>query len=63
MKENINMKFYVCKRIRLLNYLQNNGFNYIKTEQDKNNPNYLVWIFIDSKKLRSTIEEYYNQIK
>lgn len=56
------MKFYVCRRIRLLNYLQQKGFNFIKTETDKMNPNYLVWIFFDSEKLRNTIEEYYSLI-
>lgn len=57
------MKCYVCKKIRLLAYLQEHGFNFIKTQPDRNNPDFLVWIFIDSKELRNCIEEYYNSEK
>ena len=54
------MKYYVCKKMRLLTYLQENGFNFIKTQQDRNNPAFLVWIFRDSKELRDCVESYYN---
>ena len=56
------MKLYVCRRIRLLGYLQEKGFNFIKTEVDKTNPKYNVWIFIETDALRSAIEEYYSEI-
>ena len=56
------MKLYVCKRIRLLNYLLNKGFQFIKTEKDRTNPDYNVWIFIETPELRSEIEEYYSNI-
>lgn len=55
------MKYYVCKKIRLLEYLQDNGFNFIKIQEDRNNPNRLVWIFIKSQKLLDCIEDYYNR--
>jgi len=54
------MKLYVCRRIRLLSYLQGKGFNFIKTEPDKNNPKYTVWLFVETDDLRSAVEEYYN---
>lgn len=54
------MKYYVCKKIRLLTFLQSKGFNFIKTEQDKNNDKYIVWIFIETPELRDAIEEYYS---
>lgn len=54
------MKFYVCKRMRLLNYLMDKGFNFIKTQRDRRNPHYIVWIFKDSPELRECVEEYYN---
>lgn len=56
------MKLYVCKRIRLLGFLQSKGFQFIKTEQDRNNPNYNVWVFIETPELREAIEEYYSEI-
>ena len=54
------MKFYVCKRMRLLTLLQENGFKYLKQQKDRNNPRYSVWIFEDTPELRSTVESYYN---
>lgn len=57
------MKYYVCRRIRLLTYLQDKGFQYIKCEQDKWNPKYNIWLFRDCDEIREAIEEYYNQIK
>jgi hypothetical protein len=56
------MKLYVCKRIRLLNHLTSKGFQFIKTERDRTNPNYNVWIFIETPELRNAIEEYYSSI-
>ena len=57
------MKLYVCKRIRLLGYLQNKGFQFIKTEVDRTNPKYNVWVFIETPELREAIEEYYSEIQ
>ena len=56
----VDMSFYVCRRIKLLSFLQDNGFKYIREQKDKDNPRYSVWVFIDSPELRSTIESYYN---
>lgn len=55
------MKFYVCRRIRLLSYLLDRGFNFIETRQDRNNPKYKVWIFIDTPDLEKAIKDYYSQ--
>lgn len=57
------MKLYVCKRIRLLGYLQNKGFQFIKTEVDRTNPKYNVWVFIETPELREAVEEYYSEIQ
>lgn len=54
------MKYYVCKKMRLMIFLQNNGFNFIKTQKDRNNPHYIVWIYEDTPILRDAIEVYYN---
>lgn len=54
------MRFYVCRRIKLLSFLQDRGFKHIMQQKDKTNPKYFVWIFTDSPELRSAIEDYYN---
>lgn len=56
------MKYYVCRRIRLLSFLQEKGFQYLIMEKDKYNPNYNIWLFKDTPELRIAIEEYYSQI-
>ena len=56
--------FYVCRKLRLLSWLQEHGFNYMKTEPDKydSSGQKVVWIFrYDSEgKLRQSIEDYYS---
>lgn len=54
------MKYYVCKKMRLLTFLQQKGFKLIKAQSDRENPLYVVWIFEDTPELRSAIEEYYS---
>ena len=56
------MKYYVCRRIRILTFLLERGFQYIKMEQDKYNPNYNIWLFRDCDEIRAAVEEYYNNI-
>ena len=55
------MKYYVCRRIRLLTFLQDKGFQYIMMEKDKYNPSYNIWLFKDSQMLRDAVEEYYSK--
>lgn len=54
------MKYYVCKKMRLLTHLHKNGFMPIRTQPDIKNPKYLVWIFENSEELRDCVESYYN---
>lgn len=56
----MTVKYYVCKKMRLLTFLQQKGFQFIKAQNDRENPLYVVWIFEDTPELRSTIEEYYS---
>lgn len=55
-------KLYVCRRVRLLNHLLNAGFMFLRTEKDKYNPNYNIWLFKDTKELRDSIENFYSNI-
>lgn len=50
--------FYVCKRLRLLEYLRDKGYLPIRHEPDMYNPKYNVWIFENSEGLADAIEEY-----
>ena len=53
------MKTYVCKKIRLFNFLSNNGFVPYKIDKDRFNKKYLVWLYIDTPELSKAISEYY----
>ena len=54
-------KYYVCKKIRLMVFLQKKGFNFIKIQEDRNDHDRVVWIFIETPELRDAIEEYYSR--
>ena len=51
-------KFYICKRLRMLEHLKKNGFLPIRSEPDIHNPRYTVWIFENSPELLDTIDEF-----
>ena len=55
-------KFYVCKRLKLYDYLVQHGFKPCEQRADKYNAKYMVWIFNNSEELQTTINEYYNKI-
>ena len=44
-----------------MTFLNQRGHNFIKTQRDRNNPNMIVWIFIDTPDLQESIKEYYNR--
>lgn len=52
---------YVCRRMKLCSFLLSKGFKYERTEPDKFNPKYSVWIFKNTPELKLAIEEYYAQ--
>lgn len=51
-------KYYICKRLRLLEFLKDKGFLPLRTEPDIKNPKYSVWIFENSPELLDNIDEY-----
>lgn len=53
------MKYYVCKTVRLLNYLSKR-FDVIKVDRDRNNKDFIVFLFEDSVSLRSYLRNYNN---
>ncbi len=53
---------YVCKRLRLCNFLKAKGFEPYRIAPDRNNPKYNVFLFHATQELRSAVVEYLNQI-
>lgn len=49
------MKYYVVFSKRLSKALISNGFELIKTEKNKNNPKYNVYIFEETQELKNNI--------
>lgn len=54
---------YICKRLRMLSYLRERGFEAIGTMPDIENPNYNVWIFDNSPELEQAIDGYFRALK
>lgn len=52
-------KGYVCRKIRMYNFLIEKGYRPKQIRPDKMNANRLVWIFEDTAELRNMVEEYY----
>ena len=55
-KEN---KIFVCKRIRVLNYLINAGFEPYETIVDADNLNYKNWLFERTEALTKALDDYF----
>lgn len=54
---------YVCKTMRLCSYLLENGFAFERTEVDKFNPKFIVWLFKSTPELWVAITEYSHKPK
>ena len=54
---------YVCRRLKLLDFLQKKGFEVIDTIPDYRNPRFKCWTFQRTPELLAAVEEYYEPIK
>ena len=54
-----NKKPYVCKRLRMCEYLVNRGFTPSATIPDATNPRYKWWLFDTSDELDAAVREYF----
>ena len=52
------MKIYVVKTTRLNEHVANNGFKMIRPQRDRNNPNFVVFLYEDTEELRVCIGRY-----
>lgn len=55
-------EFYTCKRLRLLQYLLEKGFEPATTVPDPSNYRYNMWLFKNTESLQQTVEEYFNNL-
>lgn len=53
--------YYTVKRLRLLEYLMNRGFEPVKVIPDPNNPKYKWWLFENSAELEKVIDAYFSK--
>ena len=53
-------KQYVCKRLRMLEFLRNRGFYPVATIPDMNNPKYNIWLFDWTDEFEEAKKEYFD---
>lgn len=51
---------YVCRKLKLYNFLIGHGFVPFAIRQDKYCANRIVWLFDDNEPLRTAVSEYYS---
>jgi hypothetical protein len=51
---------YIIRTLKLKKWLENKGFKVEGTIPNKDIPNFLVWLFEDSKEIRQAVKEYCN---
>lgn len=54
-------EYYTCKRLRMLQYLKEEGFLPYLTLPDSGNPRFNVWRFKNSPELEEVIDRYFNK--
>ena len=54
--------FYVCKTIRLMEYLIRKDHNILRVQQNTDDNNRVVFIFKYSNKLQKDVDDYYKMI-
>lgn len=52
---------FVCKRLRLCNYLTQKGFRPFDTAPDKTNPDYTNWLFEVTPELTAAIKCWFGE--
>lgn len=54
---------YICKRLRMLSYLRDLGFEPSGTLPDVRDPAYNVWVFDNSPELEQAIDGYFRALR
>lgn len=58
----MNKKYYVCKTIRLMEYLIRKGHNILRVQQNNEVNDRVVFIFKYSDKLDNDVNAYYRRV-
>lgn len=58
----MNKKYYVCKTIRLMEYLIRKGHNILRVQQNNEVNDRVVFIFKYSDKLDNDVNTYYRRV-
>lgn len=54
---------YICRRLRMLNYLKQHGFKPTYTMPDALNPKYNVWAFDNSDELQAAVQKFHSEVR
>lgn len=52
--------YYICKRLKLLDFLMKKGFEVIDVVPDAKNPLYNCWRFKRTPEILEAVDEYYS---
>ena len=64
MPERIHGKYYTCKRLRMLQYLLENGYEPFKTIPDPNDWKYKHWVFENTGiDFEQCVDQYFENLK
>lgn len=53
---------YFCTRLKLMQYLQDKGYQVAGTMPNKYNPKMIVWMFVKTDELMQDIDNYFNEL-
>ena len=54
------MNYYICKKMRLLDYLCKHNHFPIREQVDIKNPKFKVWVYESTPELLQCVEDYYH---
>jgi hypothetical protein len=63
MNESKHIKKYMCKRLRMLEYLKEHGFTPCATIPDPTNVRYNWWLFESTPELDKCVAAYFEQLQ
>lgn len=57
----VKTEMYIVRSLELANWLCNRGYKILKVEDSEKNPRFKVFLFEDTKQIRSSVSEYLSQ--
>lgn len=55
------MNYYICKKMRLLDWLCKHGYQPLREQVDIYDPSRKVWVYKSSPELTQCVTDYYNR--